>query len=1143
MHPIPSRTLLRALLVAAAAAVLGPRPLGAAPAPLAPAPDEARWLRYPAIAPDGSRIAFSYKGDLWLVPSAGGRALPVTTHAAQETQPVWSPDGSRLAYASDRHGNFDVFVLDLARGEERRLTFHSSNEMPTAFTPDGSAVLFTARRQDAPAALVPSTFLSELWSVPVAGGVPTQVLTTPAEQARPSPDGARLVYQDLRSYEDEWRKRHTSSAARNLWLHDRASGRHTRLTENPGEDRDPVWSPDGQQVHYLAERAGGTFNVWSMPLSGDGGAKAVTTHTGEPVRFLSIARDGTLCYAWQGGLWLRAPGGAESRRVPVVAAAGDRSNGARREVLTEGATDMAVNGAGDTVAFVMRGEVFVASVKHGTTRRVTDSPSQERSVAWSKDGETLYYAAERGGGWNLYATTLAHPEEKHFFRATGFVEKALLATPAVEFQPLPSPDGRLVAYVQDRDSIAVLDVAAGTTRTLAPSSLIYSYEDGDVELAWSPDSRWLAFTCNDPGRWIGAVAVADVTTGAITNVTRSGYQEGSPRWSPDGRTLLFVSDRFGQRSHASWGSEDDVLALYLTRAARERARLSEEEYELLRAEEEEAEQEAEEAGDDAPAPGGKGGEKPAETKDGKKDGKKEGKQGGAEDASDEQPVPPVEIELERLDERVARLTPHSLLLGPYLMSHDGETLVYTGKAGEAWHLFAVRPRADWAQRLTTLGEEAPTRMAWAEDGTTAFVLDGDGRILKVDLGGVLEEEPSAEGVEPEPVEYAAEMVVRSPEERAYMFEHVVDQVARKFYDPALHGVDWPATAAVYRAYLPHVTTGHDFAELLSEMLGELNASHTGAGYKPEEQDADDKTAGLGLLYDVTWAGPGAKVAEVLLDGPADRPASALAAGVLLTHVDGVALDAQTPLEALLNRKAGRRVRLRLVPAAGGAPVEEVLTAIPLAQERALLYERWVRRCRALTDRLSGGRVGYVHVESMDDESFRRLYREALGQHGTKEALVVDTRFNGGGWIHDDLIAFLQGRDYVWFQPRGKRKGDLGAEPHDRWSRPVVVLQSEANYSDAHMFPYAFKALGLGKLVGMPVAGTGTAVWWEEQIDPTIVFGIPQVGMLQPDGRFLENTELPPDIRVEGDPAATARGEDPQLEAAVRDMLQQLGPPR
>lgn len=1146
--------LVASLLVAAA--------LGAGSASAAPEP-EALWLRTPAISPDGSRIAFAYRGDLWTVPSAGGRAVPLTTHAAYETGPVWSPDGTKIAFASDRHGNFDVFVVASEGGPERRLTFHSSAETPTGFTPDGKSVLFSARRQDAPEALLGSGFLSELWSVPTEGGVATQVLTTPAESAVLSADGTRIAYEDLKAYENEWRKHHTSSAARDLWVADRASGAHTRLTTNPGEDRNPVWSRDGQTIWYLAER-GGSFNVWATPAGGDAAAKPVTEHRGEPVRFLSAADDGTLCYAWEGRLWVKPKDGPE-RRLTVVAPSGDRANGARREVLTDGATDLAVNPKADTVAFVVRGEVFVASVKHGTTRRITDTPTQERNVAWSKDGKTLFYAGEREGSWNLYSVTLAHPEEERFFRGTEFVEKPLLATPAVEFQPLPSPDGRYVAYLKERDAIEVLELATGTTRTLAPPSLIYSYEDGDVSLAWSPDSRWLAFTCTDPGRWIGGVSVAEVATGTITNVTRSGYEESTPVWSPDGRMLAFTSDRYGRRSHASWGSEDDVLAVHLTRAARERARLSEEEYELLREKEQEeedaaAEEEPEEgeepkdgakppepAAPPAPAGGKPGGDEPGHGAKGPKPaGKKDGGKaaGGAkDDAEDEPPVKPVEIELTRIEERLVRLTPTSMPLGPYALSSDGETVLFTGRSGETWYLWAHRPRKDWTRRLAALGKDEPKRLVLTRDAEKAFVLNGDGAIETFDVSGVTGDEPEADTLESEPVEFAAEMTVRSPEERAYIFEHVVSQVERKFYDPKLHGVDWPKVTATYRAYLPHIVANQDFAELLSEMLGELNASHTGAGYSPEERDDDDKTASLGLLMDVRFAGPGAKVVEVLADGPADRPDTQVGPGTLLTHVDGTAIGPAAPLEALLNRKAGKRVRVRFVPAAGGEPVEEVFLPVGLSAERALLYERWVRRCRALTEKLSGGRIGYVHVPDMDDESFRRLYRETLGLYGTREALLVDTRFNGGGWIHDDLVAFLRGQDYVWFVPRGKARGDLGAEPHNRWSRPVAVLQNEANYSDGHMFPFAFKALGLGKLVGMPVAGTGTAVWWEEQIDPTVVFGIPQVGMMSADGRYLENTELEPDVLVRSDPARAAQGQDEQLEAAVKVLLDELAAKR
>ena len=216
--------------------------------------------------------------------------------------------------------------------------------------------------------------------------------------------------------------------------------------------------------------------------------------------------------------------------------------------------------------------------------------------------------------------------------------------------------------------------------------------------------------------------------------------------------------------------------------------------------------------------------------------------------------------------------------------------------------------------------------------------------------------------------------------------------------------------------------------------------------------------------------------------------------------------------------------------------DEKVKAISTGQENQLKYERWVKKCRMMVEKLSDGRIGYVHVRGMSDQSYRVVYEEVLGRNAAKEALIVDTRFNGGGWLHDDLATFLAGKVYITFLPRGQV---LGREPQFKWTKPSVVVMGESNYSDAHIFPFAYKELGIGKLVGMPVPGTGTAVWWERLQDPSLVFGIPQVGMLANDGKYLENTQLEPDIKVANEPAKVSTGADQQLEAAVNELLRQL----
>ncbi len=379
------------------------------------------------------------------------------------------------------------------------------------------------------------------------------------------------------------------------------------------------------------------------------------------------------------------------------------------------------------------------------------------------------------------------------------------------------------------------------------------------------------------------------------------------------------------------------------------------------------------------------------------------------------------------------------------------------------------------------------------------------------------------------------MTLNEQVERAYLFDHAWRQAKKKFYLKDLHGVDWDGYRKDYSRFLPYINNNYDFAEMMSELLGELNASHTGARFR-QGVPMGDQTASLGVFYDQTYSGPGLRIQEIMAKSPVIRSGSKIKAGVIIEKIDGIEITPETNYHVLLNRKAGRNTLLTLFDPAGKSRWEEVVKPIGLGEEGELRYKRWVERCRFIVDSLSGGRIGYVHVRGMDDRSYRTVYEEALGKNANKDALVVDTRFNGGGWLHDDLATFLGGKTYMTFMPRGQ---NIGNEPQFKWRKPSAVVMSESNYSDAHMFPYTYRALGIGKLIGMPVPGTGTAVWWET-MQNGVVFGIPQVGMLGNDGKYLENQQLEPDLLVPNDPADVSKGRDQQLEAAVQELKKQIG---
>ena len=1051
--------------------------------------DSPLWIRKNCISPDGTTIAFCYKGDIFTVSSEGGTARQITSNPAYDSDPIWTPDGKSIVFSSYREADKDIFITSAEGGEPKRITDYPGHETPMAVLPDGRIVFSAYLQQDADYSGFPGIAL-QLYTVGQDGGRPEYVTSLPVSDLSISSDG-KVLYEDWKGYEDNFRKHHTSSVTRDIWIYRPAVGQKgfgisgkgsfTRLSAFEGEDRDPVFAADGDTFYYLSERDG-SFNIYRSSVSDPTESVRITGMTTHPVRYISIAGNGTLAFSYNGELYT-VKDGQEPVKVDVriVSDKLERDNIIRN--LSSGAGDLAISPNGKEIAVILRGDVFVTSVDYNTTRRITDTPEQERNLCFSEDGKTLYYSSERNGHWGIYATSLTEKDDKYFTYSVKMEEKAVTDRGQTCFQPSVSPDGKWLAFLRDRTELVIKNIKTGKEKSLH-KGVNYSYSDGDQSFAWSPDSRYILCNWQAGGGWNNEdIALIDIATGEITDLTESGYTDTNFRWALGGKAMTWMSDRAGYRSHGSWGSEYDIYVMFFD---------GREMYKFTR---------DEESDDMEKLLADKAGEK-KEARDSVRAEKKPEK---------------VVLDIDNREDRIVRLTRFSGRLGDHYLTADGSRLYYMTRLEKTYDL-CVLDIKDGSVRV--LAKDTAGSIYPAGDDKYFYILSSRG-ISRFDLAAGSQKN----------ISFSGEFNYRPAEEREYIFDHIWKQVEDKFYDKDIHGIDWAMYKEAYRRFLPYINNNFDFQEMLSEMLGELNGSHTGARYFGVSSQSMGR---LGFIPDWSYDGDGLKIAEVLKGGPLYITDPEIGAGDIIEAIDGEKIEAGMNWFRLLTGKSGDKV---LVTVRKGCKSEDIYVE-PVRSDSDFLYRRWVRQREEMVEKLSGGRIGYVHVAGMDSPSFREVYSKLLGKYRNAEAVIVDTRNNGGGWLHDDLATLLDGRAYIRFEPRGQY---IGTEPYNKWTKPSCVLIGENNYSDACGFPYVYKTLGIGKLVGAPVPGTMTAVWWEQQIDPTIVFGIPQVGSVGlKEGRYLENLQIEPDILVYNDPASVLNGEDRQLEAAVAEMLKEIG---
>ena len=1054
------------------------------------------WMRYNKISPKGDKIAFAYKGDIYVVDSQGGTAHQLTTSSAYDYCPIWSNDGKKIAFATDRNGNFDIYVVSSEGGVARRVTTNSTNETPMAFSPDGKEIYYTAAIQkDASDAQFVSGWLTELYKVSVDGGRPQQVTAATVCSVSFDSDGESFLYYDRKGSENIWRKHQTSSVARDVVYYNAKKKMHKILTANVGEDREPVFMPDRKSFVYLSEPAGrNSQNVYLMSWPEMSEPQKITSFKTYPVRFLSIADDGTLCYGYQGEIYTQKIGNKPQKvDIQIV---NDQENVIERGKFGS-ASDFTITPEGDLIAFVSRGEVFVTSDEYQTTKQITHTPEAESDPSFSPDGKKLVYTSERDGYYNLYLAKMTRKDDPNFAYATLIDEERLFDDDGIErTSPQFSPDGKEIAFIEDRKLLKVKNLDSGDVRQITDGTQHYSTNEYPFEYQWSPDGKWFALTLitnmRDPYSDVGIVSAdGDMK---IYNITNDGYIAGSPNWALDGNAIVFGSNRYGMRSHASWGSQNDAFICFMNQDALDKFKLSKEEYEIL-----------------------KKGEEKIKDKEIKDKGEKKDKK----DKKDE--VKHIDIELDRLDERVVRLTPMSSRLSGAVLSKEGDKLYFLSSFEKGFDLWELDIREKSTKVLKKL-----------DGGGANLVLNKKGDNIYVLSGGNLQKIETKSG-KATFIKYDATMELDRAAEREYMYNHVFLQESKRLFRRDHNGADFERVKKDFHPFLAHINNNYDFAELLSEVLGELNVSHSGSGYRGDGSDGD-ATAQLGLLFDWNYKKDGLRIEEVLEYGPFDKKNSEVKAGDIIEKIDGVEITKDMDYFPLLNKKSGKSVLVSIYSPKSKKHWDEVVKPISKSTQNDLLYKRWIKRNAHIVDSLSDGRLGYVHIKSMGDASYRDVYADILGKYNRREGIVIDTRFNGGGRLHEDIEILFSGEKYL---EQVIRETVACVMPSRRYVKPSIMIVGEANYSNAHGTPWVYKHKNMGKLVGMPVPGTMSSVTWETLQDNTLYFGLPVVGYRTEEGNYLENSQLEPDIKVKNTPEKLAQGVDEQLEAAVRELLKEL----
>ena len=1088
----------------------------------------ARLLRFPDI--HGDLIAFVYAGDIWTVPAAGGTARRLTSHPGLELFPKISPDGRWIAFSGEYDGTRQIFVISVDGGEPRQLTYHNDvGQLPPrggfdnrvlGWTPDGRNVLFRANR-------VPmSDRLGRPYLVSVDGGE-EQPLTVPQSGgASYSPDGTKLAFTPISNEFRGW-KHYRGGQSPDVWIYDLAHNTSEQITNTKAQDMLPVWL--GDTIYFLSDRDW-TMNIFAYDTRTKQTRK-VTNHSDYDVLWPSGAGS-ELVYEAGGYIYRLDAKSGKEERVPIKVYGDFPDTLPYFMNVKPNVETFSISPSGARALFGARGDIYTAPAKEGEVRNLTDSQGvREFAPAWSPDGRNVAYLSDRSGEYEIYV----RPSD-----GTGTERRVTTDGDIWRYPVIWSPDSTMLAYSDKKKRLRYVNVSNG--RTIDADR---SQHNDITNYTWSPDSRWIAYSKQADNQF-SEIWVYSVTSGKAQKLTGGMTSDTEPVFDPKGRYLYFRSNRDFNLTFSSWEFNylyTNPTRVYVGILAADGPAL------FLPASDEEKFKTQEKPLMQPPGPA------QAPPPQGAKP------QGSPEAAASPSPAEPTASPSPaqtpapsdtKADERKAAQTGAGVTVKIDFDGFENRVRAIPGAPGNYRHLAATPDGVLYLNgaRLMFYNLEAKAELPIIE-GVGDYDLSADGKRLIFQSRDNYGIAPVAPGQKPDAGLLNLDgmmMRVEPKKEWAQEYTDAWRTLRDWFYDPNMHGVDWPAIRSKYGALVPYIANREDLNFLLTEMGSELMAGHVYVDRgddPPRVQRIDGGLLGAEIVPDASGYFRIAKIFpgenwQESFRSPLTEPGVHAKVGDLILAVDGHSTRGVKNFFELLEGKATRVVTLSLSRADGGGAHDERVR--PIRSESNLRYLDWVQSRRALVDKLSGGRIGYIHVPNTAVEGNRELFK-GFYQQANKDALVVDDRYNGGGFIPDRMIELLERKPLSYWTRRG---GDVYSTPAFANVGPKAMLINGYAGSGGDAFPYYFHERNLGRIFGTTTWGGLIGLNGNPPLADGGNLSTPAFRFIDLNGQWaVEGVGVDPDVEVVDRPEALAQDEDPTLEAAVKYLLEELkrNPPK